>query len=298
MRIPETMHKSLCGRAAMLGLFALEAVTASCTGPTLLRAATGISTRSRVETANFRVVSLGPQIVRPERVEECEKVRAKLFRRWLGDETIADWSPKCEIVLHATDASYFRAVGEGGRSTVASSLVERKRNAIDKRRIDIRVKNPDWPTTCLAHELTHVVLADLFANQTLPRWLDEGIAILADPPAKQRLHRQDFKHAIAQGAEFRLLELITLTNYPSAHRWGAFYGQSASLVQYLIDHSGERRFIEFVRVALDRGCESGLQQTYRCGIPELERRWHAHLRGAVLLPAFATSQTLAVVPAE
>lgn len=282
----------------MLGLAGLEALTGSFGGTTSLRAATDTCTCSLIETANFRVLSLGPQIVRRETAEECEKVRAKLFQQWLGDEMICDWSPKCDIVLHATEASYLRAVGEGGRSTMASSLVERKRNTIDKRRIDVRLKNPDWPTMTLGHELTHVVLADLFANQTLPRWLDEGIAILADPPAKQRQHRQDFKHAIAQGAEFRLIELINLTDYPSSRRWGAFYGQSASLVQYLVDHNGEQRFIEFVRVVLESGCESGLQQVYCCGIPELERRWHAHLLATAPSPAFVKSRAPSVVSAE
>jgi hypothetical protein len=281
----------------MFGLAMLETLTGSFGAPTLLSGTMGATTRSVIETANFRVVSLGPQLVRPETADECEKVRTRLFRRWLGDEAISNWTPKCDIVLHSSETSYLRAVGEGGRSTLASSLVERRRNVIDVRRIDVWLKNRDWLTTSLGHELTHVLLADLFPNQTLPRWLDEGIAILADPPAKQLQHRRDFKRAISQGAEFRLLELMTLTDYPSAHRWGTFYGQSASLAQYLIDHSGERRFIEFVRVALDRGCESGLRQTYDCGIPELERRWHAYLRAAP--PAtLVKSQALAVTPVK
>ena len=49
----------------------------------------------------------------------------------------------------------------------------------------------------LGHELTHVLLADLFPNQTLPRWLDEGIAILADMwPVVAKDHLTELKTAL------------------------------------------------------------------------------------------------------
>ncbi len=229
-----------------------------------------------VETANFRILSFGTRGVDQETANTCETMRGKLARQWLGEAAGADWNPKCDIVLHPNDDAYLREVGVGGRNTVASSLVDRKQGRVAARRIDVRGTQPRWQSTALGHELTHVVLADRFAAAPLPRWVDEGIAIMADPVDKQARHRQELTNAMATRAQFRVLELITLADYPAAQRWGTFYGQSASLVQYLVDQAGPERFLHFVQLSLDLGYEQGLLQVYNFGVAELERKWHAH----------------------
>jgi hypothetical protein len=258
-----------CAAAAALIILLIPAATA---------ADSSAPQRPIVETANFRILGLTPQLSSQTIARKCEEIRDKLVLRWQGHEASETWNPKCDIVLHSTDDSYLREVGQGGRSTVASTATQRDRGRITRRRVDVLVTHSQWPTTALGHELTHLVLADLFQERKLPRWLDEGIAILADSTAKQSQHRLDINRAVETGAEFRLVELVSLPDYPPAHRWGTFYGQSASLVQYLIDQGGEERFAEFVRIATTDGCDQGLQQTYRWRIPELERRWRAQLR--------------------
>ena len=59
-------------------------------------------------------------------------------------------------------------VGAAGSKTVASSLVDRQSQRIASRRIDIRVHESGWHAAALAHELTHVVLADRFSVQCCP----------------------------------------------------------------------------------------------------------------------------------
>ena len=51
--------------------------------------------------------------------------------------------------------------------------------------------------TALPHELTHLILADRFSPRQVPRWSDEGMAVLADPAEKQRLHLRDLRQALA-----------------------------------------------------------------------------------------------------
>jgi len=232
-----------------------------------------------LETPNFRIVAIGSRPISRATGDACEKLRDELVRRWMGSGSGGAWAPKCEIVLHPSDTSYFREVGQGGRSTVAASLVERKNQLISLRRIDIRPR-ANWIAAALPHELTHVVVADLTPSQPLPRWLDEGIAILADPAEKQGRHLSELRNSIRQGAEFRLFELINLgQDYPPGGRWGAFYGQSASVVDYLIKLGGEQRLGDFIRLASTTGCERALAQTYQCRLSDLEKRWHSHLRG-------------------
>jgi hypothetical protein len=245
-----------------------------------------------VETTNFRILNYGTQGVSRETANACEELRERLAIQWLGGANRPPgWIPKCDIVLHPSDDAYVREVGIGGRVTVASSLIDRKQGRIAIRRIDIRATQPHWQTAALGHELTHVVLADRFTGQTLPRWIDEGIAILADPAEKQDRHLQDLKNAMASRAEFRLFELITLTDYPPAQRWGAFYGQSSSLVQYLVAQGGAERFLEFVDRSFQLGCEPALQHVYQLGVAELERRWRADFKASSAVAAAARAPT-------
>ena len=247
-------------------------------GVTVLRAATHASsshcsppTWHVVETANFRIHNYACQCVDRQTADTCERLRAQLCRRWLGDDD-ACWQPKCHVVIHPNDASYLREVGDAGRSTVASALVERDKGRIALRRIDVR----DTSLGAFGHELAHVVLADRFAREPLPRWVDEGIAMLADSAEKQRRHARDFEQALSNRAEFRLVELLGMGDYPAPGRWGAFYGQSASLVNYLVEQSGEAQFLAFVAASLDAGYEQGLKQVYGLDFAQLERRWRTH----------------------
>ncbi len=198
---------------------------------------------------------------------------ARLVGRWLGPGA-AKWRPKCRVVIHPGEASYLREVGQAGRSTVASALVKRDRGRIALRRIDVRDAN----SSAFGHELTHVILADRFSRVPLPRWVDEGIAILADSSEKQRRHARDFGRALALGSEFRLVELVAMEDYPPPGRWGAFYGQSASLVNFLVEQSGEDQFLEFIAASLEAGYHEGLRQTYGLSIAQLESRWRWHAR--------------------
>jgi len=231
------------------------------------------------ETKNFRVLNYAAHPVSHDAGAACEALRAQLVEQW-GCQADAIWAPKCDVVLHPNSESYLREVGQGGRPTVASSLVDRQRGKIALRRIDIREEHSPWQTTALGHELTHVVLADRFAARPLPRWIDEGTAILADSPKKQVRHWQEVKSAMAVGRHFRALELVSLVDYPAQHRWGTFYGQSAALVEFLVARSGHATFLTFVEQALDQGYETALRQTYQLSMAELERDWHAHLAAA------------------
>lgn len=248
-------------------------------GVTVLRAATHASsshcsppTWHVVETANFKILNFACQCVDRQTAETCEQLRTSLCQRWLGDPSAKRWQPKCYVVIHPNDDSYLQEVGKGGRSTVASALVERDKGQISLRRIDVR----DKTLSAFGHELTHVVLADRFKQEPLPRWADEGIAMLADSADKQQRHARDFEQALANRSEFRLVELVGLGDYPAPGRWGAFYGQSASLVNYLVEQSGEAKFLEFVAASIDAGYERGLKQVYGLTFPQLERRWRTH----------------------
>ncbi|MCI0335254.1 MAG: hypothetical protein L0228_18755 [Planctomycetes bacterium] len=198
--------------------------------------------------------------------------------KWLGKDTPDAWNPLCQIVLHGSRRSYIEAVGRGGDRTVGSSSIKTSKGRIVARRIDLLEADTDFLNAALPHELTHVVLSEKFASDPLPRWADEGIAILADPQAKQGRHRNDLRIAYSNGTAFHAAALLAMEDYPRPDRFGAFYGQSASLTAFLVGRKSPAQFVAFMERARLEGYDSALQGCYEIdGIGELDRQWRQDL---------------------
>jgi hypothetical protein len=108
-------------------------------------------------------------------------------------------------------------------------------------------------------------LADRFREGPAPLWLDEGVALQYDAPAKLRLHERDLRLSLERGAAFSLPELLLLDRYPSADRWGAFYGQSASLVRTLLTKGTARQLLAFVEETPHGGMSMALRANFGLG---------------------------------
>lgn len=231
-----------------------------------------------LETANFQVCCERTKTSAKHLARHAEGLRNTLCAKWLGDDSPAAWNPLCQIVLHSSRRSYVEAVGRGSERTVGSSSVKTSKGRIVARRIDLLKADADFLNAALPHELTHVVLSDKFATNPLPRWADEGIAILADPQAKQGRHQNDLQHAYSTGTAFHAGELLAMEDYPRPDRFGAFYGQSASLTEFLVARKTPSHFVAFMERARREGYDSALRRCYEIdGIGELDRQWRQHL---------------------
>jgi hypothetical protein len=209
---------------------------------------------------NFQVCSLQSQAHAEQMARHCEQVRTTLIRTWRGESKL--WNPKCQVVLHGSTRDYVRAVGPGSEATLGSSLVKPAVGAIRTRRIDLRTDVADYVTAALPHEMCHVVLADHFREGPPPLWFDEGVALQYDPPAKQRLHERDLRVGLQRGAAFTLPELLILKEYPTQDRWGVFYGQSASLVRWLLTKGTAQRLLQSVAETPNGGISRTLRNDY------------------------------------
>lgn len=67
----------------------------------------------------------------------------------------------------------------GGQASLGSSWLDFVDKEVSKRRVDL-LPDSTKALTALGHEMTHIVIADFFEGEQLPRWADEGMAILAD----------------------------------------------------------------------------------------------------------------------
>ena len=249
---------------------------------------------SVLETENFRVHCEGSEEPGAQLARNAESLRTLLNKKWLGSQQHSSWSPKCEIYLHSTKQNYIAVADRGSERTVGSSLVKTDKERISSRRIDLLGANTDFLSAALPHELTHVVLRDRFVSTYVPRWADEGMALLADSADKQERHRRDLRKALADRSTFRAIELLALNDYPPAGRFGTFYGQSASMTEYLVSRKSAEHFVDFIDRAERVGYDTALKECYGiAGVGDLDRQWREHQQPmAVVVDNSITARSL------
>jgi hypothetical protein len=230
------------------------------------------------ESPNFQVCSLTSAAEAESVARRCEQVRRDLIDTWGLAESAQPWSPKCQVILHRTTGHYGAAVGGSFAGTYGSSLVKPSTGTIAARRIDLRTNVEDYLTAALPHELCHVLLADRFRNRVAPLWYDEGIALLADTEAKQRLHERDLHDGIRRHIEFSVADLVTTQEYPPGERMGVFYGQCAALTRYLRQVGSAEQLHEFAIRSGEVGVNLAARACYEfTGAEDLEINWRQSL---------------------
>jgi hypothetical protein len=230
------------------------------------------------ESPNFQVCSLTSAAEAESVARRCEQVRGELIDTWGLAESAQPWSPKCQVILHRTTGNYGAAVGGSFAATYGSSLVKPSTGTITARRIDLRTNVEDYLTAALPHELCHVLLADRFRNRAAPLWYDEGIALLADTEAKQRLHDRDLHDGFRRRIDFSIAELVTTQEYPPRERMGVFYGQCAALTRYLRHVGSAEQLHQFAIRCGEVGANLAAQECYDfAGAQDLENNWRQSL---------------------
>ena len=230
------------------------------------------------ETDNFRLHAYSNEATRAEVLRTCEKLRRDLSLKWTGKQ-VATWKVPCHVVLHSTYASYERAVGRQLAGTNGATTIEfdrKQKTQVKLRRLDLMC-DAAGGVPALAHELTHVMLVDWCAGRQTPRWFDEGLALLADSPQKQRLHLRDLRTSLANGTSYRVTELLSLEDYPTQRRVPAFYAQSLTLTRWLSERDQSTKILEFLARIDREGYDKPLREFYGIdGLAELEQLWSTH----------------------
>jgi tetratricopeptide (TPR) repeat protein len=240
---------------------------------------------AEVETANFRVIYYESRQLAEQAARVAEATRSAVIRKWFGEEATT-WTPKCTIFLFPTAAFYARQTGKSADWPGHSTLEVEKDNPerVTKRRIDLHCDVADMLTHVLPHETTHAVLFGRFGRHLLPRWADEGMAILSEPREKVERYLKNVPSLRSRHELFSVAELMSMTEYPEARRGTAFYVESISLVDYLTaQKGGAQEFTRFIRDGLDSGFEKALQRHYGFrDFTDLEERWSQAAGGLAL----------------
>jgi hypothetical protein len=238
------------------------------------------------ESPNFRILHADDALA--ERAAKvAEAAREEQTRRWAGSSPAGPWTPRCDLYLYPTPEVYHQATGQPADSPGFSTMGLNAGRVVG-RRINLRADHPALLTAVLPHEVTHVVLADLFADQPIPKWADEGMAVLSEPLAEQQRRATDLTRPLASGRLFRVADLMGM-EYPDGQHWPLFYAQSVSLTRFLVERGTPAQFIRFVQASQRNGLEAELKRTYQIdGFADLQKRWLAFARSA---PTAATASS-------
>jgi hypothetical protein len=228
------------------------------------------------ETANFRIFHTDLELA-GQVGEVAESTRTAQARQWGSPAMQRPWSPRCEIYLYPTGKAFARATNQPETAPGFSSM-ESHGGRITVRRTILRADNPHLLTAVLPHEITHVVIADLFAIEQIPFWADEGIAVLAEPEADQSLRTADLQESLQSGNVVSMRELMTTDN-PQTMNSSVYYAQCVSLTRFLVEQGGPAKFLQFVHDSRSKKLEGALRDSYRIdGFNELQDRWLAYAR--------------------
>jgi hypothetical protein len=195
----------------------------------------------------------------------AEHVHAANAWFWFGELTPAPWESPAEIYLYPNSDTFSRATGISPSVPGFSTLVYDNTDArrVISRRMDLRSDVPDLLTRLVPHEVTHLSLAGRFGPRPLPRWADEGLAILAEPEEARQQYRQKVQAAAQQGRLLPLEKLLTGEDCSAASDLHIFYGQSLILVEWLLGQGGKYKFVHFIAEAQRQGWEPALRRCYR-----------------------------------
>jgi len=229
---------------------------------------------SVAETENFRVFHKQPRELAEQAARVAERTRAAMQRRWFG-RTGPAWNPKCDLFLHASGADYSKATGAPANSPGHSSF-RIEGGQVVGRRIDLHCDDLNMLGAVLPHETTHTVIAGNLGDQPVPRWADEGMAVLTEPRDKIDRHLRKLPAYREQRQLFSVGQLMQMNEYPDARYVGAFYAQSVSVVEFLTTQTRKspEEFTQFVRDGLRDGYETSLRRHYGYNsFAELEQKW-------------------------
>jgi hypothetical protein len=228
-----------------------------------------------IETPSFRIWTRLDREQAVALARRCEKVRDELRMKWLPETASDSWMPKTELVVHPTATDYARALGQPGGGSSGTTAVTVEGDRVVRRRVDLRADAAEWSSSSLPHELTHLVLADHFAGRQLPRWADEGIAVLSESGSKQDERRRSAANTSSLGKLLPLSDLLTLRDYPAPEKRSAFYCQSASLVEFMVARAGAERFLQFIEKAMEVDYDAALKDVYQIdGVRGLQSEWN------------------------
>jgi transposase len=217
--------------------------------------------KENVRTLNFQVEAPTPDIAFKVG-QAAERHRKELALLWLGKE-LPRWKDPCRIQVSISPH------GSGGATSF--SFAEGK--------VSSQIMNLGGPlesilANTLPHEMTHVILAHSF-GQPLPRWADEGAAIMAEGDKERNRYEAYLRQTLSRAIP--LPKLMVMKDYPQEVL--ALFAEGYSLTRFLVESNDRQKFLSFVNQGMRESWDKAVRTHYPYeNVEELEKAWLAHVQ--------------------
>jgi hypothetical protein len=218
---------------------------------------------AQFRTTNFVVDAPNAQVAQQigQYAEHYRKEKALL---WLGHE-MPNWTQPLPIRVTVT------MNGAGGATSFAFD-----HGQILSQHMHIEGSLDRLLASVLPHEVTHTVFAHHF-RCPVPRWADEGGAVLSEDEAERNRHDALCRQLINSGQAFQLRTLFGMRDYPKNVM--ALYAEGYSATNFLVSRSSRPAFLNFIACGMTEGWDKACQVHYQFrNVEELEQAWLDHLR--------------------
>ena len=130
------------------------------------------------------------------------------------------------------------------------------------------------PDEIARHEIAHIVIREAVRGPFgVPDWLNEGTAVFAQSQPLSGQSRA-LESAIQSGDVFSVRSLSSASSGARPENVSLFYGQSYSLVAFLVESYGPEQFAELFRTFKEGATTAGaLEQVYGFDQDGLENAW-------------------------
>lgn len=120
------------------------------------------------------------------------------------------------------------------------------------------------------HELTHLIFQKVSGKNTIPLWLNEGLANYEANITS--ISNEMLTKNIRQGTHILLGDLLRIATYPEGkNARELFYAQSEKLVEFLITQCGREKFRKFCGLMLkDKSFKDAISSVYSKDFKDLE----------------------------
>jgi len=185
----------------------------------------------------------------------------------LGYEKDFKWDKKCQVfIVESPDKWKDFLKGIGFNADLIGGFVPN----YGEREMFLCAMSEGYLALTFPHELTHLIFKDVAGKNTIPLWLNEGLANYE--ASLTSISNELLAKNIKQGTHILLGDLLRISNYPEGKEARElFYAQSEKLVEFLITQCGREKFRKFCDFMLkDKSFKDTISGVYGKDFKDLE----------------------------
>ena len=185
----------------------------------------------------------------------------------LGREKDLKWDKKCQVfIVDSVDKWKDFLKGTGFNPALIGGFVPN----YGEKEMFLCALSDGYLALTFPHELTHLIFKEVAGKNTIPLWLNEGLANYEANLTS--ISNELLTKSIKQGTHILLGDLLRIANYPEGKdARELFYAQSEKLVEFLITQCGREKFRKFCDMTLkDKSFKDTIADVYGKDFKDIE----------------------------